>query len=308
LKSAYPVIFIVGPTCTGKSEISFLLAQKIDAEIIYCDSVVVYKEVDILSAKPSLEYRAAIPHHMIDRLSVSDEYNVSMYSQDVQRTIEDIRRREKNVIITGGSGMYMKALLDGIFEGVEKDPELRDKIEARIAEKGLQSLYQRLKEVDPGAAERISGNDKKRIVRALEVYELTGSPISQLRKQSEGIMRQYPYRLFGIMADRGVLYQRIDRRAKKMFASGAVDEVRKLLSLPLSVTAAGILGVKEIKRYSNGECDLNEAEALLAKNTRNYAKRQMTWFRKEKRIEWITATDASAKTIVEKIYKLVSRS
>lgn len=307
MSKSLPIIFIVGPTAGGKSEISFYLAQKINAEIIYCDSAVLYKEISVLSAKPPVEYRNAIPHHMIDMLSVNGEYNVCSYGKEAGEIIRRLTRRKKNIVVTGGSGLYVKALLDGIFEGAEKNQEIREKIEEEIRLQGLERVYARLQKVDPDAASHISANDKMRIIRALEVYENTGCPISQLQKQSRGIAHEYPCALFGIAVERTELYQRINRRTKAMFVQGAVEEVRRLLTMPLSQTARSILGIKEIAGYLEGGTTLAEAEEELAKNTRHFAKRQMTWFRKDKRVEWIEATGLGAEEIVENIYKKVVR-
>lgn len=297
----YPTIFIVGPTCSGKSEISFLLAQKTKAEIIYCDSVAVYKEINILSAKPPKAFREEIAHHQIDIVSAQKEYNAFMYFKDAIAAIHKLQKQKRNSIVTGGSGLYMKALLDGIFEGVTKDDAVRSGLEQETVTKGLDALYARLREIDPNAAMRIARQDKTRIIRALEVYALTQKPISMLQKKSQGLYGTMPIRIFGIFIDRASLYERINQRTHTMVKDGAIEEVKKLLLLGLSSTAEKVLGIKEIKGYIDKRYSLETARDELAKNTRHFAKRQMTWFRKDKRVEWIDCTHLSAEKIVHEI-------
>ncbi len=285
----YNIVFIVGPTATGKSELAFNIAKKVKAEIVSCDSMLVYKEPRIITSKPPYTMLKEVKHYFIDIISVKDTYDVFRYYTEAKRIIIDLYSQGRKVIVCGGSGLYMKVLLDGIFKGSSRDDELRKNLEKEAKEKGNMSIYNRLKEVDPSAAEKISPNDTKRVIRALEVYYTVGRPISEKQKEREGLWNRYPIKVFGLAIERKKLYERINLRVEKMFEEGIVEEVQRLLELPLSITAQKIIGINEIKGYLEGKYSLSEAKSLIAKNTCNFAKRQFTWFKKDKRIQWIDA-------------------
>jgi tRNA dimethylallyltransferase len=282
------VLVITGPTGVGKTEIAFLLACKLkDVEIISCDSMAIYKEMNIGTSKPSEEMRRQIPHHLIDIVSVKEEFNVAKYVKLAKELIKDIIQRGKIPLIVGGSTMYLYSLIDGIFEGVPKDPGLREKLMQRAKEEGLHSLYKELEKIDPLTAQKVHPNDLKRIIRALEVYYKSGIPISKLKEEKEGIASQYDIIIYGLKRQRQNLYERIDTRVDEMIKRGLVEEVRKLWEEGIGPTAFQGHGYKEIIGYLEGKYDLNEAIRLTKRNTRRYAKRQLSWLKRDKRLTWI---------------------
>ena len=292
------IIFIVGATATGKTETAYLLARKIKGEIISCDSMLIYKEPGIITSKPPAYMLKEIKHYFVGEISVEDTYNVFDYYVLASKKIIDLYNKGISVVVCGGSGLYIKALLDGIFKGAAKDEKLRASLES----KDLDDLYQELKKLDPQAGKKISANDSKRIIRALEVYYLSGQPISKKQKQIKGLLPDYPVKIFGLNLDRDALYQRINQRTDLMFEAGAVKEVKKLLKRNLSLTAKKIIGINEISDFLEGKASEAQARESIKKNTRNFAKRQLTWFRKDKRIEWIDINNLEPKEIAKYIY------
>ncbi len=296
-----PVIFIVGPTAVGKSAVAAALAEKINAEIISCDAMQVYREAGIVSDKPAPLLRARVAHHLIDVVSVKEEFSVARYRALAAAAVADIHARGKVPLITGGSGMYMMVLLDGIFEGAA-DPVVR----AALETEDPAARYAELMRVDPAAAAMIKPGDTRRIVRALEVFRSTGVPISVQQKTRAGFWGQYDVRVFGLERPRAELYRRVEARVEDMFRAGLVAEVRFLLSLPLSSTGARIIGLPEIKGVLDGSYDVDRAKYLIKLHTRHYVKRQMTWFRKDKRVAWLMlgpqeAPGVTADRLVEKL-------
>jgi tRNA dimethylallyltransferase len=280
-----PIIFIVGATAVGKTDIAYQLASKLKAEIISADSMLIYKEPRVITSKPLEAMLIEIPHHFVNIISVEQNYSVFDYFTAATKTIQGIFAQRRPVVICGGSGLYVKALLDGIFEGVSKDADLRKKLEEEAKTYGKDYLHEELRKVDPETAAKVS--DLRRIIRALEVYHLTGLPLSKKKQEAKGLWGSLPIKIFGFKLARETLYDRINRRVDEMFEKGAIDEVRQLLKLNLSLTAKKIIGIKEISGYLKGEYNIEEAKELMKKNTRNFAKRQLTWFRPEKRIEWV---------------------
>lgn len=283
----YPLIFITGPTATGKSEVAFLLAKKIKAEIISSDAMLVYKEPKIITNRPPSSYLKEIKHNFIGVVSVKESYNVYKYFKEASSLIKNLIQIGKNIIVCGGSGLYIKTLLDGIFEAAGEDKNLREELRRRTEKEGLQGLYNNLQSCDPLSAQAISPRDLRRIIRALEVYHLTGKPLSFWKTKTEGLRGKYPIEIFGLTLRRKLLYERINKRVEEMFKRGAVEEVKKLIRLPLSLTAGKIIGLREIEGYLKGEYSLEEAKELMKLNSRHFAKRQITWFKKEKQINWI---------------------
>lgn len=280
------VIFIVGPTASGKSELAYKLAQKISGEIISLDSMQIYKGMDIISAYPKKEYFKKIKHYLINEVSPVKEFSVAEYRKKALVLIEKISKQNKTPIFVGGTGLYMSIMLDGIFEGAKENPKLRAKLYKEAEKFGNEKLYKRLKKIDSLAAQKIHPNDLRRIVRALEVCLTQKVKFSELKQKRSGIWGKYNIKIFGINIDRDLLYDRIDERVSRMFKQGLVKEVKKLLKLKLSKTAQFAIGIREIKEYLDDKISLAQAKEEIAKNTRRYAKRQMTWFRKDKRIEW----------------------
>jgi len=297
----YPVIFIVGPTATGKSEAVFSLAHKLGAEIVSCDSMLIYQEPNIITSKPSSYMLDEIKHHMISIISVSDQYNVYDYYEETSKIILDLYKKGKPVIVCGGSGLYVKVLLDGIFQGAGKDEFLRKSLEEKEKE-SPGYLYNELKRIDSKAAEKISRNDKKRLIRALEVYCLCKTPISDKQKDTNGLIEKLPINIFGFRLSRELLYERINKRVDMMFREGALNEIKSILKLNLSETAQKMIGLSEVRTFLDGESTLDEAKDAIKKNTRNFSKRQITWFKKEKRIQWIDIDNLSTDEIPKIIF------
>ncbi|HNV23774.1 MAG TPA: tRNA (adenosine(37)-N6)-dimethylallyltransferase MiaA [Candidatus Omnitrophota bacterium] len=281
------IIFILGPTAVGKTTVAYFLAQKIKGEIISCDSMQVYKEITIASNKPPDEILKKVPHHLINIVSVAESFDVARFNQLALEKIAQIHKKNHIPIIAGGSGLYAQILLDGIFEGRGENGALREELRSLVKAKGADVLYAMLKEKDKDAALKIHPHDVKKVIRALEVCLLEKQPISQLQKKRSGLWGKFDMYLFVLNRPREQLYAQIDRRVDEMFAQGVVQEVETLLKKNISLTAQGFIGFSEIKDYLKGNYDLAQARYLMKRNTRHYAKRQLTWFRKDKRMTWI---------------------
>ena len=300
MKNKYPLIFIVGPTASGKTEAAVELADRISAQIISCDSMLVYREPEILVNKPPKKILERVKHHLVGLVSVEEEFDVYRFKKEADRIVNRQYGR-KNLIFSGGSGLYVKVLLDGIFDQAGSSQDLRERFKREAEEKGVGFLYRKLRKVDPEATAKIDPGDLRRIIRALEVYSLTSQPISLYQKQAKGYFSEFKVRVFGLRLERKRLYARIDRRAEEMFEQGAVEEVEALNRYRLSQTARKILGVPEINSYLNAKLTKVQALSELKKNTRHFAKRQLTWFNKDKRILWIDADKKSPSEITSRI-------
>jgi tRNA dimethylallyltransferase len=301
------IIFLVGPTASGKTETAVRFARKINAEIISCDSMQVYKGMEIVTSKPSPALRKAIPHHLLDVVSPAVEYNVSRYRREALKKIKEIFQRGKVPLFVGGTGLYLTILLDGIFQAKTEDPRIRDLLYKKAARSGSAALHKALTQVDPEAAAKIHPHDTRRIVRALEVFRVTGKPISLLQKQRRGLAGQYAVRVFCLNPRREMLYQRIEKRLEKMFRRGLLKEIKGLSAKKLGRTASCAIGIKELKGHLSGEYSLEEAKVMMALNTRHYACRQLTWFRKDQRIAWVAVKNREtpgelARRIWKKLY------
>ena len=281
------IVCLIGPTAAGKTEVALRLAKVIGAEIISCDSMQVYKGIDIATSKPTRKQRKPVFHHLIDIINPSQEYNAARFRASALKIIADIRKRGKLPLIVGGCGLYLRALLDGLFSGPGQNLGQRRKFSQQAKRYGIAYLYKRLKDLDPEASRDIHPHDLRRIIRALEVYESTGKPISRLKKKTSGIRDKYNLHLFGLQRPRNKLYSRIEKRVDKMFRRGLVGEIKKLSRRKLSKTVTSLLGYKEISGFLKGKYSCNEARDLLKKNTRRYAKRQISWFKREKDVKWI---------------------
>ncbi|RJO63944.1 MAG: tRNA (adenosine(37)-N6)-dimethylallyltransferase MiaA [Candidatus Omnitrophota bacterium] len=300
------IFFLVGPTATGKSKVAIILAKKLKAEIVSCDSMQVYKGLDIVTSKPALADRRKISHHLIDVISPKEQYDVSRYRRNAMNAIGKILRKHKTPLFVGGTGLYMSVVIDGIFKHKSGNSRIRAKLYREASHKGSTQLFERLVRVDPEASARIHPHDLRRIVRALEVFEATGQPISKLQKQREGLAGKYEVACVCLDMEKPALYRRIEQRVDHMFKAGLVEEVKKLSRGALSKTASLALGIREVQGYLKGLYGLDEAKQLLKRNTRLYAKRQLTWFRKDKRIKWIKITAGdSAYGIAGKVIKLL---
>jgi tRNA dimethylallyltransferase len=298
------IIFIVGPTAIGKSDVAVLLAKKINGEIISCDSMQVYQEISIATNKPTKDVLNSIPHHLVGIVSVKDKFDVATFNQLALKAIDHIHNKNKIPVIVGGSGMYVEILLDGIFNSDIKTDQLREQLKKRAEEEGLQSLYQELKTKDPEGSEKIHHNDARRIIRALEIVLTTNKKVSAVKIQREGLWGKFDISVYGLNMERKDLYKKIDERVENMLQNGLVEEVKALEGIDLSLTASVIIGIKEIKSYLKGENSLENAKELMARNTRHLAKKQLTWFRHEKRIQWIEIGQESTEDIVSRIADL----
>lgn len=288
------VVAVVGPTASGKSDIAFLIAKELKTEIISADSRQIFKELNIGTAKPSKNYLDEIKHHFIDTISITEKYDVGKFVDEARLIIKKLHDENKIPVVVGGSGLYIHSLLYGIFEGPEADDDLRKSLEKEIEKNGIESLVEKLKSLDPETYSRIDKNNPRRIIRAIEVIYKTGKPISQLQKQTT-LKPDYDVKLIGLNWDRKVLYERINSRVDKMIANGLVDEVRKIIDQYGSNINIILytVGYKEVIEYFNGNISMEEMIQLIKRNTRRYAKRQMTWFRKNKEIIWMDVKSES---------------
>lgn len=302
-KNKPQILFLIGPTAIGKSRLAVQLAAKINAEIISLDSMQIYRGLDILSSRPSRQMRKKIRHHLLDIVNPDQEFDAAEYRKLALKKIKEIQARGKIPLFAGGTGLYLNIIIDGIFKNVKKDEALREKLYAQAAKKGNAFLHNKLKKIDPVAASKIHPNDTKRIIRAIEVYQLTGKPISRLWKTRKGLdTKKYEINVFGLNKEREGLYRDINQRVEDMFSQGLVNEVQAVLAKNPSLTCRQAIGIKEIQGYFEGKYGLEYAKELIKKNTRNYAKRQLTWFRKDKRIIWL---EASQRGLLGQILKLI---
>ena len=273
--------YLTGPTASGKTSVGIALAEELEAEIISLDSMAVYRELDVGTAKPTDEERMIVPHHLIDVVEPSDEYSLAEYVTAAYQAIRDIRRREKKVLFVGGSPLYLKAMLRGVFAGPPADPNLRKELYEKSKKNPPDFLHNELKKIDPISAERLHPNDTKRLIRAIEVFRNSGIPISEWQKQFD--QPAPPDRCKVVVLDwpREELYERINKRVDMMIDNGFLVEVQQLTKrfLPISQTAAQALGYKELFDYLDKKMSLHTTVETIKQNTRQFAKRQMTWFR-----------------------------
>lgn len=285
-----PLIILTGPTAVGKTALSISLAKAIGGEIICADSIQVYRHMDIGSAKIMPDEMQGVPHHMIDMLDPTEEFNVVVFKQHAKRCMEEIYSRQHIPILVGGTGFYIQALLYDIdFTKQQEHGPIRQRLEAVAQDKGSEYLHHMLARVDPVSAEIIHANNQKRVIRALEYYELTGEPISAHNEAQHARQSAYDSYYFVLNEDRARLYDRIDKRVDSMMDNGLVEEVRSLIALGCKRehTSMQGLGYKEILDYLNGDISLERAVYLIKRDTRHFAKRQLTWFRREKEVIWL---------------------
>lgn len=299
-----PVIVILGPTAAGKTLLALRLAKKIGAEIISADSMQVYKSMPVLTQAPSQRERKSVRHHLVNLLIPSQEYSAASFSRRARREIDSIIRKGKVPLVVGGSGLYIKALIDGLFRSPRADEKFRASMRGYAVKHGNEKLHKRLEAIDPDSASRIHPNDIKRLIRALELHHSTGSTMSQLKFGTTGIADKYRVKMFGLkFSSRPRLYSAINHRTDKILKTGAVDEVKYLKKRKLSKTAAAVLGFKEIGDYIDGKYGLEKAGEILKRKTRRFAKRQMAWFKPDKRIKWFNVDKVSQRNIVNNIVK-----
>ncbi len=288
------LLAIVGPTASGKSLISLLLADQLGGEIVSADSRQIYKYLDIGTAKPSLEDRRKVPHHFIDILEPNQDYNAGQFGIEARLRIQEIISRGKVPILVGGSGLYVKAVVDGFFEGPGKDPEIRLQLENRLKEEGGASLLHTLLKVDPASAMTMETSKPRRIIRALEVFYITGKKLSEFHRE-QSTPPPFNAVQVGLMWRRESLYERINERVDWMFSEGLIDEVERLRAMGYSVTLNSLntVGYKEVYEFLQGQQTKEKAIELIKRNSRRFAKRQLTWFRSDQRINWIRADEGS---------------
>lgn len=299
---------IVGPTAVGKTEISIEVAKRIDGEIVSADSMQIYRYMDIGTAKPSKEEQKGIKHYMIDIINPDDDFSVADYQYMAKSAIDNILLKRKKPILTGGTGLYINAVCyNYTFSEHEKDEALRQHLNQQAREYGNEYLYNKLKKVDPVAAAKIHPNNLRRIIRALEVYLKTGKPFSYYEEKTKKQKPPYKSLIFGITMDREELYQRINRRVEIMIERGLIKEVRKLLSAGYAreLNSMQSLGYRQIVDYLDGKLSLDEAVNLIARDTRRYAKRQYTWFLRDKNIIWCNRSKHSKNKIIENIITMI---
>lgn len=282
------LVIILGPTAVGKSELALKMAREIGAEIVNADSQQVYRYMDIGTGKPSQADLAMVPHHLIDIIDPDEEFNAALYRRLATRAIDDIQQRGKRVLVCGGTGLYLKALTRGIFEGPGQDPELRKKLEDEIEQTGLPALYQRLIEIDADVVSTIHPNDRQRIIRALEVYYSTGKPIGVWQREHAFKEDLYHVLKIGLERDRVELYEAINRRSEQMVEAGLLEEVRGLVGRGYSLDLKPLrsVGYRQMGEVLREEKNLEQALEEMKQETRRLAKRQLTWFRSDPEIHW----------------------
>jgi tRNA dimethylallyltransferase len=295
-------ILILGVTASGKGRLAFTLAKSLGAEIISIDSMKVYRRMDIGTAKPPQNARQQVKYHLIDIVEPCDSFSVGVFLNSAYEAIENIKRRNIPIVAVGGTALYIKALLYGLFEGPAANRQIRAELRAQAQAEGLEKLYLQLAKADPAAADHIHPNDSKRIIRALEVYKITGKPISSLQRQFKAEKTLHDWTIIGLRRQKTDDSHRINKRVKNIIEAGFVNEVRSLLAeeKPLSQQARCAIGYAEMIDYLGGKIPLEDATELIKKNTRRLAKNQRTWFKAFRNVNWL---DIEPQEPAEKIFE-----
>jgi tRNA dimethylallyltransferase len=285
------ILAIVGPTASGKTSLSLAIAKQLDAEIVSADSRQIYKNLNIGTAKPTIDERAMAKHHFVDTLDPSSDFSAGQFGLLAGKVIAEIVRKKKLPILVGGSGLYVRAALDGLFDGPGRDPEIRSMLEEQLKTEGLDTLLKTLGTVDPVTLERMKEITPRRVIRALEVYRITGKPISKIQSDENEVPAFDAYQV-GLLWDRKELYHRVERRVDSMVASGLENEVKDLIAKGYDrrLNALNTVGYKEVFDFLDGILSHEEMIERIKRNSRRFAKRQMTWFRRDSRIHWISVT------------------
>jgi tRNA dimethylallyltransferase len=291
---------IVGPTASGKTPASLLLAERLNGEIISADSRQIYKYLDIGTAKPARADRKRVKHYFIDVLEPDEEYSAGQFAKEARHVVAKILERRKLPILVGGSGLYVKSVIDGLFEGAGKDPEVRARLADQLVREGVESLFEGLKKVDPVTAAKMTEVKPRRVIRALEVYYITGKPLSEFHAEQE-TKPEFTAIQVGLNWKRQELYDRINQRVDRMISDGLVDEVRSLRARGYDrrLNALNTVGYKEVFDYLDGSRSLEDTITLIKRNSRRFAKRQLTWFRADKRIQWVSMSRTKMLSEVE---------
>ena len=304
------IVAVIGPTASGKTALSVELAKRFSGEIISADSMQIYKTMDIATAKPTEDEKQGIPHHLMDFLDPCEEFSVARFCELAKTAITDIAARDRLPIVTGGTGLYVDALLDGMrFEEAQTDPVLRATITAEVEERGVDKTLDYIRAFDPTSAERLSiDRNPKRLIRCIEVYLSTGMTQTQLNEKQMGSGPAYHALKLGLTAsDREFLYERVNRRVDVMMENGLLEEARRFYQHQSGDTASAAIGYKELLPYLNGELDLDICVANLKRATRRYAKRQMTWFKRDKSIRWFNIDELSFDDILNEAAEMIKK-
>ena len=283
MSSGIIIPIICGPTGSGKTSIALQLARDFPVEIISADSRQVFRKLDIGTAKPTRQEQKSVRFHLIDIIEPGEKYTAFKFIEDADKAITEILRRKQLPVLVGGTGLYLKALTDGILKIENENSEIRNELEKELAEKGTEAMYRQLCEIDPYEAEKFHQHNKVRILRALEIYRLTGRPKSELVKSSDYKMSSYNFKHYCLLPDREKLYKKIEGRVEKMISDGLLDEIKSLAAKNLiePVRGMNVIGYDELIKYLDGVLSLEEALAMIKQNSRRYAKRQFTWFRNQ---------------------------
>ena len=310
MAEAVPILVITGQTASGKERLAAEVAARLGGEILSADSMKVYRGMDIGTAKPSAEQRAKAPHHLLDVADPDETFSTARWLELAEAAIRDTRARGRVPVVSGGTPLYLKALLEGLFEGPSADAGVRARLRDEADRRGTPALHERLSEVDPAAAERIHPNDLRRIVRALEVWELTGTPISDLQEQWGSRTTDYRPLVIAIRRDSGDLTRRITERVGRMIDAGLIDEVRALAARPAGLAKGPrqALGYAEVLAFLDGRLTAEALASAMIAHTRQFARRQMTWLRRFEGIEWLDAAPgADAATLADRVVELWRR-
>ncbi len=303
------LIAIVGPTASGKTALSLVLAERFGGDIVSCDSVAVYREFEIGTAKPSLEERARCPHHLIDIIGPTEFMTAGDYSRRARTVLEEIKSRGKLPIVVGGTGLYLRALLEGLAPGPQRSEEIREELRERVERKGSAHLHRILSRLDPIAAEKIHPNDSSKLIRAVEVCLTARQPMTEMWKQGSKPLQGFRVARIGLDPPREALYERINQRAARMFQGGLVEETRALWQrYGDSARPLSSLGYRQALQFIRGELTCEEAISAAQQGHRNYAKRQMTWFRREPEVNWFNGFGDDPETeraVVESVDRLI---
>ncbi len=281
------LVAIVGPTGSGKTALSLAIAERFGGDIVNCDSVAIYREFEIGTAKPSLEERARAPHHLLDILDPEQQMTAGEYARIGREVLDQIKSRGRMPIVVGGTGFYLRALLEGLFEGPERSDELRARLREREQRRGSQYIHQILQRLDRQAADRIHANDVPKVIRAIEVCLQARTPMTELWQQGRDPLRGFRILRMGLNPERNALYTRINRRCEQMFEAGLIDETERLMNRYPKAPALASLGYKQAAQFLRGEINRKLALWAAQQGHRNYAKRQLTWFRREPEVKWI---------------------
>lgn len=303
-----PIIVILGPTAVGKTAMSLALGERLDAEIISADSAMVYRYLDIGTAKPSAAERRVLAHHLIDICNPDEEFTAADFQRLAAEVITDTHRRGRRPMVVGGTGFYIRALIGGYpFPALKPDWELRSNLTQEAGRIGNQALHRRLAAVDPRSAGRLHPNDTRRVVRALEVFARTGTPLSAHRQRTPSA-GPYEVTRIGLFVDREVLYRRIDERVDEHIRQGLENEVRQVLASGFRADCWGLqsLGYRQMVQYIEGRLSLDEAVRLIKRDTRHFARRQVTWFKREPKVEWLDVTDGIHNAAIERAYRVAT--